>query len=137
MPSLPTCFVYFLVDGKEVVYVGQTTKGIVRPLSHSDKEFTDIMIMEVSPENLDYLEEYYISKYSPKYNKILRTQYSMLNARELVRALTGNQKYNIRTLRKDAARLGISFSVLQSGRCYISPYDLDRIITDISSGGGL
>lgn len=39
MNQLPECFVYFLLDGKEVVYVGQTKSGLSRPLSHKNKVF--------------------------------------------------------------------------------------------------
>lgn len=70
-------FVYFLLQGKEVVYIGQTTKGIIRPISHvNDKEFDSIKIMYCERENLGELEHDYILKYNPKYNKsrVMRTR---------------------------------------------------------------
>lgn len=63
-------FIYFLLDDNdEVVYVGQTSVGISRPFQHTDKNFTRIMVMQCEPKELDVLEDRYIKKYLPKYNK--------------------------------------------------------------------
>lgn len=63
-------FVYFLIQDEEVVYVGQTTKGIIRPISHlNDKIFNSIRIMYCETKNLGKLEHEYILKYNPLYNK--------------------------------------------------------------------
>lgn len=61
-------FIYFLCAGDEVVYVGQTRVGLYRPFSHRDKEYNRVKILPCEETQLDYLEEYYIKKYKPKYN---------------------------------------------------------------------
>ena len=70
LTDTPTTFIYFLLDDDEVVYVGQTTRGLARVYAHiRDKHFTKFYIIEHSIEELDYWEDYYIFKYHPKYNK--------------------------------------------------------------------
>ena len=71
MTQSPKVFVYFLLQNKEVIYVGQTKKGMARVYAHEDKQFTNVYIIETSPDTLDYLEDIYIKKYKPKYNKKL------------------------------------------------------------------
>lgn len=61
--------IYFLLFHNEVVYVGQTTQGIIRPLSHKDKVYDSIKILPTDESSLDYAEDFFISKYVPKYNK--------------------------------------------------------------------
>ena len=40
LTDIPKCFIYFLIDNEEVVYVGQTTKGLSRvEVHHKDKLF--------------------------------------------------------------------------------------------------
>lgn len=61
-------YIYFLIKDEEVVYVGQTTSGISRPLSHKDKDF-DYFYMKKCPFHLlDKRENEMIFKYNPKYN---------------------------------------------------------------------
>lgn len=63
-------FVYFLLYEEDVVYVGQTTAGIQRPLNHiKDKNFNKIKIIYCSIEELGELEQKFIIKYNPIYNK--------------------------------------------------------------------
>lgn len=63
-------FVYFLLQDEDVVYVGQTTSGIIRPISHlNDKVFNFIKIIYCERENLGKMEHKYILKYNPLYNK--------------------------------------------------------------------
>ena len=61
-------FVYFLIKNKEVVYVGKTTQGIVRPLSHKDKDFDSFYMIKCDYEELGEKEMEMIFKYKPKYN---------------------------------------------------------------------
>ncbi len=68
--------VYFLFRGKEIVYVGATINIIPRISEHCNgsrdkvkKEFDSFSYIECSGKNLVELEEYYIEKYSPIYNK--------------------------------------------------------------------
>lgn len=69
VPNVTDCLIYFLLDGKEVVYVGQTHHGLQRPFSHRDKVFTEIKFFSCPPQELDFWEDCYIQKYKPIYNK--------------------------------------------------------------------
>lgn len=62
-------YIYFLMKDEEVVYIGQTCRGIERPLSHRDKDFDNFYMKPVSIELLDKKEREYILKYNPIYNK--------------------------------------------------------------------
>ena len=69
LSHLPLIFIYFLIKQEEVVYVGQTTKGLLRVYQHHyNKDFDDIYIIECNSEDLDKYESYYIFKYEPIYN---------------------------------------------------------------------
>ena len=59
------CFIYFLLKQKEVVYVGQTTRGIARPLFHlsSNKVFDEIKIIYCEEKDLNDYECFFIEKY--------------------------------------------------------------------------
>lgn len=69
IPNISDSLIYFLLDGEDVVYVGQTQRGLSRPFHHSDKNFTKINFFRCPSEKLDYWEDYYIQKYKPFYNK--------------------------------------------------------------------
>lgn len=69
IPNTNDSLIYFLIDGNEVVYVGQTRHGLRRPFQHFDKEFTKVKFFHCQPEELDYWEDCYIQKYKPIYNK--------------------------------------------------------------------
>lgn len=65
-------FVYLLLENKKVVYVGQTTNGLNRIKQHfknSEKKFDDYKIIKCSKKDLNEIENFYILKYKPKYNK--------------------------------------------------------------------
>ena len=68
-PNVSDSLIYFLLDGEDVVYVGQTHHGLRRPFQHFDKDFTEIKFFHCPPEELDYWEDCYIQKYQPIYNK--------------------------------------------------------------------
>ena len=77
LTDTPTIFVYFLIYNENVVYVGQTTRGLARVYSHvHDKRFDKIYIIECDEEELDYWEDFYIFKYKPKYNKRPNLKYN-------------------------------------------------------------
>ena len=62
--------VYFLINKGDIVYVGKSTKGLARPWSHRDKEWDSFEYIKVHIHtNLSVVEQYYIDKYKPKYNK--------------------------------------------------------------------
>lgn len=69
----PLVFIYFLLQDDEVVYVGKTTRGYSRIIDHyhSAKIFNKVYYITCAEEDLDELENYYICKYNPKYNKTL------------------------------------------------------------------
>jgi hypothetical protein len=69
IPNVSDSLIYFLLDGEDVVYVGQTHHGLRRPFQHFDKDFTEIKFFHCPPEELDYWEDCYIQKYKPIYNK--------------------------------------------------------------------
>lgn len=62
--------IYFLFDGDEIVYIGQSENIYKRVGTHlSDKIFDSWNYIEYPDENLDELEAEYILKYKPKYNQ--------------------------------------------------------------------
>lgn len=62
-------FIYFLLKESEVVYVGQTTSGLTRLYKHRNKKYDQVKIIFYEPEELDRMEDKYIKKYNPIYNK--------------------------------------------------------------------
>ena len=69
--------IYFLIDGDQIVYVGQSGDGPTRVASHRaerKKSFTHFFILPAPTENLNELEALYIHKFKPKYNKSLPVQ---------------------------------------------------------------
>ena len=81
-------FIYFLLEGQEVIYVGKTTSFLSRVVSHQKnetvskqwvdgklqkcesklKKFDDVYIKKIHEDHLDYYEKLYIKCYTPKYN---------------------------------------------------------------------
>lgn len=79
VPSLKSCHlsngatgVYFLLQAKEVVYIGQTENIKTRIQAHKDdrsKIFDNVKFIDGVPVDLlDMVEAYYINKVKPKYN---------------------------------------------------------------------
>lgn len=72
LSSARESFVYFLIKNSTIVYVGQTTSGLARVLSHCyNKDFDSYSTIPCPPENLDEMESDYIYKFYPKYNTSL------------------------------------------------------------------
>ncbi len=67
----PQCryMVYFLLKEMEVVYVGQSSRGMIRCFEHLNIDFDSLTFIKCDKDQLDYLEDFYIAKYLPKYNK--------------------------------------------------------------------
>jgi hypothetical protein len=65
------CAVYFLMQGRECVYVGQTNVLVYRRLSvhYKDKQFDRVLILPVSSDKLEAMEDYFIKALRPKYNR--------------------------------------------------------------------
>lgn len=91
---VPKCFIYFLIQGDEVVYVGQTKRGLSRVYSHSDKVYDKIYCITVEESALDKWENYYILKYSPMYNKKLNTE-MMYSISKIKNKLKENSEINV------------------------------------------
>ena len=71
---LPACCfsgIYFLCEGNDVVYVGQSVNAGSRSTSHRDKQFNSILILPVPEEKLNEIESAFIGLLKPKYNKTL------------------------------------------------------------------
>ena len=67
----PMCGVYMLIDGANVVYVGQSINMLSRLGKHAyDKNFTHYKVLECNKDELDALEAHYINKFKPKYNRV-------------------------------------------------------------------
>ena len=60
--------VYFLLDGNDVVYIGQSVNVYVRISSHVGKKFDRYAFIPCSVEDLDRLESLYIHLLRPKLN---------------------------------------------------------------------
>lgn len=103
------CFVYFLLDNGEVVYVGQTTNGLSRPFSHYDKKFDTVKAMPCPFDMLDWEEDKYIAKYKPKYNKCrnYNVVYSLQRVRNSIRYEFDMPKFNLPALKKIMKELEI------------------------------
>ena len=91
-------FIYFLIKNNVVVYVGQTKQGLYRPFSHRDKEYDEMKIILCEPNKLDLIEDKYILKYKPIYNKEINSAYGLLNARNRIRKMG----------RQDSSREGLT-----------------------------
>lgn len=64
--------IYFLCQGKEIVYVGKTTNFFSRMSRHdgSNYEFDCIRFLPSKENKLDALEREYIARFKPKFNKM-------------------------------------------------------------------
>lgn len=113
LPNYKKVFIYFLLNGNEVVYVGQTKQGIARPLSHKDKDFNTIKILYCKEDELDKLEDKYIMKYRPVYNKACNhaLRYGLTRAKQIIRKKYNLNAFSIRNLRKIIKQLGIKTEI--------------------------
>lgn len=122
-------FVYFLLQGDEVVYVGQTKKGLSRPFSHDDKVYDKVKIIECKEEELTLLESSYIAKYAPMYNQTVgsSTLYSMCTARNKLRQLTEYRNLTIPQLRRVLSDWDI-IPVKVGDKEYLHIEDLQKVV---------
>lgn len=85
--GFPEVFIYYLLKNEEVVYVGQTTQGLSRPFSHiHDKDFDEVKIIGCKNDDLNSKEAKAITKYKPKYNKIMIDSYSIYPFKKMLKA---------------------------------------------------
>lgn len=110
VPKYEDCFIYFLLKNGEVVYVGQTQHGLTRPLSHRDKDFDEIKILYCKSNELDILEDTYIQKYKPIYNKQnnYAMRWSLIRVRNCIRQQKGYENFTVPRLRKLLKELNIN-----------------------------
>lgn len=128
------CFIYFLLQENEVVYVGQTTRGICRPLEHIRyKDFSSIKMLSCTEDMLNELESYYIDKYRPKYNK---RDWVSNSAGAYILLYTARNKIRQRTIAKDITLPQLKRLLREhnyplkeiKGKYYISNDDLEDLM---------
>ncbi len=69
-PNQPISGIYFLIEGDEIVYVGQSIDVHSRLITHrQQKQFSHFSYIEVPPELLDIVERAYISRFKPRLNR--------------------------------------------------------------------
>lgn len=130
-------FIYFLLKNNEVVYVGKTTKGIQRPISHSyTKDYDLIKIIYCEEKDLDYLEDKYILKYKPVYNKLVNliSNYSLPRVRDRVRVEFSN-KITIPKVKKLLSKLNIEpfeYNCIK----YIKKEEFDKLMKFLHENNG-
>lgn len=130
IPIYQNTFVYYLMKNNEVVYVGQTKKGLTRPLTHfKDKDFDEIKIQYCDAHDLDLLEDKMIKKYNPKYNVAINysINYSLMRARNKIRERYNSDSFSLRKLKKAIEILDIKLYEL-NGTVYMNVDDYERII---------
>nr|DAH13743.1 MAG TPA: UvrABC system protein C [Caudoviricetes sp.] len=122
--------IYFLLNGDEVVYVGQSITGLCRPYSHSDKQFDNVSIIRCKKEELDDLEIFYIRKYMPKYNKRCidgSKDFSFLKVKEIIRKNTNFEQCTIFDIKRMMKVIGIKAYAVRD-MFYISSDDTEKLV---------
>ena len=70
VPDGVLCGVYFLLDGEEVVYVGQSVNVYARVANHREsKRFATAICIPVPRDELDAVESAFIRRLRPRLNK--------------------------------------------------------------------
>jgi hypothetical protein len=69
-PWEEVCGIYFLVEGNEIVYIGQSVNVYNRVTVHKEKKFSRCAYVECSHDNLDLMESLYIHFFRPKLNGV-------------------------------------------------------------------
>jgi len=83
------CGVYFLIEGQDVVYVGQSADVVRRVNEHIDrglKKFDSAMYLPCSLGELDELEEHFINALKPRYNSTRRRMGTAAYVRHILQA---------------------------------------------------
>jgi hypothetical protein len=111
--------IYFLIHNNEIVYVGQTTKGLARTYSHINQKVFDSIYFETCDlKLLDVTEAYYITKLNPKYNITLKGYQSIKRIKSQLKKI--NFENNITVLKKKIKEFGIMPDYFNK-RLYLSP----------------
>jgi hypothetical protein len=85
--------VYFLLNGTEIVYVGQAYDVMSRIGLHRDekkKEFNGYYIIECQKEHLNLVEAHFILKFKPLYNVTVPVQGVFKSTHQLKKILNAN-----------------------------------------------
>lgn len=126
LPLIEKDIIYFLLQDDEVVYVGQSKSGCKRPYEHlSSKQFNKIMVVNCDEKGLDRLEDFFIRKYSPKYNKILNNNISIS-----FNSIKTNFNISIPKLKKVLKCKGINYFELNNTK-YLFKEDLKLLGDEI------
>lgn len=129
LPNIQNPIIYFLLDNDEVVYVGQSKVGLVRPYIHKDKDFTHIAFINCKKCELDAKETELIKKYEPKYNKrIGNSDYSFNRAKAVIKAQTNICNFNLCDLKKLIGKFNIKTYEFENYQ-YISSSDFEKIFS--------
>lgn len=127
---LPYTIVYFLINDGEIVYVGQSKLGLSRVYQHRDKVFDGVYYIPVKADMLDTVENYYILKFKPKYNKTL-SKYGFISLYVLRKRMKENglpaPYFHIPKIKQAIRTLDIGISVF-NGLFYVSDRDGQKII---------
>lgn len=151
-PVETLCGVYFLINNDEIVYVGQSVNIWSRLSQHKkDKEFSHFHWIPVQNSYLEIVENDYIIKFNPIYNKAFSrklaglistnhlTQKLRMPRRDVDRKLVGvDVAFNFNGERFYNKDIKVNFSAneLQTGR--LEMYDAKRkSIIELISGGEL
>jgi excinuclease UvrABC nuclease subunit len=114
--------VYLLTNNDQVVYVGQSIRGLGRIGEHlRDKEFNGITIIPTMESELSVKEAEYIIRYEPYYN----------------RSLPRNDRYMSRKM--ICRELGISmwdFRRLKPTTLFMEYYDIEQVVSLLSNESG-
>lgn len=119
-------FIYFLLKNNIVVYVGQTKRGLFRPFSHKDKDYDEMKIILCEEKILNDLEDKFIIKYKPKYNRTVNNSYSLINVRNRIRRKFNN-KITVLGVKKIIKFMNIKLFEY-NGNLYINNDDYEKII---------
>lgn len=126
-------FIYFLIDNNKVVYVGKTSNNIIRPFSHKDKCYDRLEIKLCNEDELDILEDKYIKKYNPCYNRQLNyaVNYSYQKIkRELYKVF--NKKISLWKIKRIIKELKIE-TITYSNGIFINKKDYGKIVEYIKN----
>jgi len=127
--------IYFLLDGNEVVYIGQSKLGLFRPYSHSNKHFTSVSVIKCKLEDLDSLEIFYIRKYMPKYNQKIvddKHEFSFGKVRKIIREQTEFKCCTVFHIKKIVKIMKINTIPIKDA-FYITSDDSEKIIDYVKS----
>lgn len=64
--------IYFLLDRKKIVYIGQSKNAHSRIGAHKDKQFDSVRIIICQKSKLNHYERRLVTLFNPKYNKALK-----------------------------------------------------------------